>query len=198
METIMQAKINKYPYFLWLNQTVTASFNLKNEQIIIKKEAEGQAPYRVSKSAINKVPKLEIFLIKHLIAIALFFYIFYVPPMEAIAIGLCVAGLGTLIVTYSHKFFKKYILLLCLGGLYMVYLDLELLFEHSLYVALQLTLVFFLARELHSLIYHDEYYCINEIDINDNINTKAKLNIANLNFGGHYLRIKKWEFRDEE
>jgi hypothetical protein len=99
---------------------------------------------------------------------------------------------------YVPKFFKKYILLLCLGGLYLVYLDLELLFEHSLYVALQLTLLFFLLRELHSLIYHDEYFCVNEIDIDDNIDCKTKLNISNLNFGGYYLRVKKWELEDEK
>ena len=193
----MQAKINKYPYFLWLNQRVIASFDHKNKQIIIKKEAEGQVPYRVTKSSINKISKLEIFLMKHLIAIALFFYIFYLPGIDAIGLGLCVTVIGTVIVSYFPKWFKKYILLLCIGGFYLVYSDLELLFEHSLYVALQLTLLFFILRELYSLVQDDEYYCINEIDINDNIDSKTKLNIVNLNFGGHYLRVKKWDIENE-
>lgn len=194
----MQAKINKYPYFLWLNQPVTASFDFKNKEILIKKEVEGQVPYRVTKSSINKISKLEIFLMKHLIAFIYLIYIFYIPGIEPIALGLCVTVLGTLIVTYFPKFFKKYILLLCMGGLYLVYLDQELLFENSLYVTMQLTLLFFLLREVYSLIQDDEYYCINEIDINDNINTKAKLNISNLSFGGYYLRVKKWELEDEK
>jgi hypothetical protein len=61
----MKAKINKYPYFLWLNQPIIATFDNRNKEILIKKEAEGQAPYRVSKSRINKVSKFQIFLMKH-------------------------------------------------------------------------------------------------------------------------------------
>ena len=186
----MVAKINKYPYFLWLNQSVEVT--LDNEQIHIKDNESGE----VNRSVKNRISKIEIFFMKHLPALALFVYIFFVdffiPEILAIGIGFCVFALGVFIVNFYPKWFKKYILLICIGGLYMTFQNSEVLFEHSLYVVVEATLFFFLLRELYALIKEDEYYCIQEIDSSDiEATKKSKVTISNLNFGGYYLRTKK-------
>ena len=188
----MQGKVNKYPYFLWLNELVSVSFD-KSEIYISRDESEEQ-----TKSHIHKVPKAVIFLMKHMLAIFMLVYIFYIPGVLPTLIGLCSTAIGTLLVIYFPKWFKKYILVICIAGLYMAFNDMALLFEHSLYVVSELTVLIFLVRETYCLVYDDEYYCVNEFSMDETFDgtSKVNLNILNIGFGGYYLRVKKRDIQN--
>lgn len=169
----MIAKKNLYPYFLWLTTPVKCV--IKNDYVLIKNRKGTDS----TKFTMKKVPNIKIFLMKHFPAFILAVYLLYMPIPLSLFIGFSITSIGLFFIKYYYKLFKIFVLLMCLGGLYLVYIDLELLFEDSLYVVVEIILFFFIFREIYVLIREDKYYYIKEIDSITNINR------------GCYLRVKK-------
>lgn len=214
MENLKIAKLNQYPYFLWINKTV--SFKKEKDSFLITDIETGN----VTESNIEEVSKIEIFLMKHLPIILIVYYVWYLPSFIPFVLGVIVSLIATVIIKYLPRWFKKYVFLLCLGGLYMAFNDMEILFEHSLYVVVNYSILFFLFFEIYGLIKTDKYFYLTEFESSFKVDgtralpgktrifrnkipwfsltaNRKRVNLFNFSMNGYYLRVKEWELNNE-
>ena len=205
---IINARINKLPYFLLSTQAVEVQIDKENNT----------ATFEGRTSELHKVSIYEIFFMKHLPMIIITGLMFYIPELIHIAIGLTAFLIGYAILHYMPRQFKKFLVLIALSGFYIVPNDLEILFEHSLYVTVMFVLITYIARDIYNLKNNDLFYYLDDIDTAVNIKgtktrpgkkklfgiipffgltaKKETVSLANFSIGGYYLKLNRWELED--
>ncbi len=149
----METRINKFPYFLWLN---------KNIDIEIK---ENIAIYNDNETELEKVSTYEILALKHLPVFLIFFLTFTLPEPKNILFGCLLFGvLAFTIFKYIQHLFKV-IVVLMLGSYYLIYKNYEADIEQVIYTAFEIGFITILTYDIKNLYYRDHYYYMKNIFI---------------------------------
>ncbi len=130
----METRINKFPYFLWLNKDVEIDIN----------EDRSNAVYENKESELKKVSKYEILALKHLPILAIFILTFNLPGIQDLLIGSLVFLLFAFIVTKRLDHVQKVLFAFMLLGWYLVWNGYALHIEQVLSVVAQLSLIGFM------------------------------------------------------
>ncbi|WP_044418993.1 hypothetical protein [Halarcobacter anaerophilus] len=149
----METRINKFPYFLWLNKDVEIDIN----------EDRSNTVYENKESELKKVSKYEILALKHLPILVIFVLTFNLPGIQDFLIGSLVFSLLAFIVIKYLEHLQKVLFAFMLLGWYLVWNGYALHIEQVLSVVAQLSLIGFMVYDLYNLEKRDQYYYLKNL-----------------------------------
>ncbi len=149
----METRINKFPYFLWLNKDVEIDIN----------EDRSNAVYENKESKLKKVSKYEILALKHLPILVIFVLTFNLPAIQDFLIGSLVFSLLAFISIKYLDHLQKILFVFMLLGWYLVWNGYALHIEQVLSVVAQLSLIGFMVYDLYNLEKRDQYYYLKNL-----------------------------------
>lgn len=148
----MQTRINKYPYFLWLNKNIEIEF--KNEKKVI---------YEGKETELKKVSMYEILIFKHLPVFIILVFTFQLPEFKYIIPGLIFFGILFLVLIKFAQHIQKVLFIFMLIGWYLVWNDYALDIEQIMYITFEFGLIGFLYYDINNLFKRDQYYYLSDI-----------------------------------
>ena len=206
---MINARINKISFFLWLTQKKEVVIKDKTVDVIDENGKVTQT------SHIEKTHPVEIFIYKFLPAWVLYVFLVHIPNVTYIIVAISILLLLVTVAYYVPKHFKKFLILLSALGLYFIVPNngFELHFEQIVYVIAMLILFIMLAKDTYSLFYEDQYYFLEDVTVEAELkgtrtspakkkifkkipffgltNKETRVKLGKMSFGGYYLKVKK-------
>lgn len=192
----METRINKFPYFLWLNKDVEIDIN----------KDRSNAVYENKESELKKVSKYEILALKHLPILVIFVLTFNLPGIQDFLIGSLVFSLLAFVSIKYLDHLQKILFAFMLLGWYLVWNGYALHIEQVLSVVAQLSLIGFIVYDLYNLEKRDQYFYLKNLTtsvkfegtrkypwiVNKLFKTQTKrITWTNLTMPGFYIKLPK-------
>lgn len=192
----METRINKFPYFLWLNKDIEIDINEELTSAVIDTKM----------TDLKKVGKYEILALKHLPILVIFVLTFNLPGIQDFLIGSIVFSLLAFVSIKYLDHLQKILFAFMLLGWYLVWNGYALHIEQVLSVVAQLSLIGFMVYDLYNLEKRDQYYYLKNLTtsvkfegtrkypwiVNKLFKTQTKrITWTNLTMTGFYIKLPK-------